>query len=75
MAKAKKYALVGLTIKAVRKMTAKEMNQEGWDGGGAPTVIELSDGMCLYAMRDEEGNGPGVLVGRNTAGSIWVTPE
>lgn len=54
--------LIGKTVKAVRPMTKKELNGEGWDGR-AGAVIEFDDGTLIYASRDEEGNGPGALFG------------
>ena len=58
---------VGLKIVAVRCMTKAEMEKEGWEEGvewcGPIPVLLLSDGSRLYASRDSEGNGPGMIFG------------
>lgn len=59
---------VGLRITKVRPMTPNEMEAEGWTPGymsGTPMVFVLSDGTLIYASRDSEGNGPGVLFGKH----------
>lgn len=53
--------LVGLTVARVRPMSDKELAREGWDGESA-VIIEFDDGSSLHAMRDPEGNGPGVII-------------
>ncbi len=57
--------LVGKKIIKIRLMTDKELDEEDWDidNYNPATVIELNDGIKLYASRDGEGNGPGVLFG------------
>lgn len=59
----------GLTIKMVRTMTDKEMEQEGWERhhyeNTNPTCMVLSDGTIIYPAMDEEGNGPGQFFGTN----------
>lgn len=57
--------ITGLTITAVRPMTAPEAQREGWryDSQLPPTVVQLENGTLLYASADPEGNGPGSLVG------------
>jgi len=67
---------IGLTIKAVRRMTDAERQAEGWDGywHATPMVIELSDGSLLYASSDEEGNAAGAIFGRSATGdhfTLW----
>lgn len=62
----KALALVGRKITAVRPMTAKELEREGWTANrrhGLPTALVLDDGTVLYPSQDEEGNGPGVMYG------------
>jgi hypothetical protein len=59
--------LVGQKIKAIRKMTKKDMEQEGWHGD-PPQVIILENGIKLYASCDEEGNGSGCMFGRKPDG-------
>jgi hypothetical protein len=56
-------------IKEVRPMNAAEMKAEYWVGERPPTVLVLDNGTKLYASRDDEGNGPGVLFGVHTDGS------
>jgi len=56
--------LIGRKIVAVRPMTKKELEVEGWDGG-YNTVIVLDNGERLYPSQDEEGNGPGCIFGTN----------
>ena len=73
-APADKSGLVGLTITAVRPMKTAELKLEGWETGrgGAPAILVLSDGTKLYASRDDEGNGPGVLFGTGKDGNFRV---
>ena len=69
---------VGATVIAIRRMTESEMEAEGWDGGrvGGPLVVVFSNGATLYASRDSEGNGPGVLFGAMSDGTtIYVKEE
>lgn len=58
-------ALCGKRIVAIRKMTTKELEAEGWDEPRALTAegmaIVLDDGTIIYASQDDEGNGPGAL--------------
>ena len=56
--------IIGAKIVKVRSMTAKEMKDECWEGRPA-TAIELDNGIILYPSRDEEGNGPGALFGKD----------
>jgi len=61
------------TIVKVRRMTDKEMADNGWDGYHTnPPVLELEDGGILFPARDEEGNGPGVLFGVAPNGSEFM---
>lgn len=53
-------ALVGKTIAKVRKMKKSELELFRLDYG--TEVIEFTDGTRLVALRDEEGNGPGVMI-------------
>ena len=67
--------LIGQTIKDIRRMTAKEQSEQGWDWVASalhsqkPTVIVLGDGTKLFASQDEEGNGPGTMFGTAPDGS------
>jgi len=59
-------------------MTPEELEQEGWedDRSGLAVVIELEGGGKIYASRDGEGNGPGVLFGVTEEGeSVYVAPS
>ena len=58
-----KVEIIGHKIKAIRPMSKAEKDAEGWNRGAA--ILELDNGVKLYASRDEEGNGPGVLFGSN----------
>jgi len=51
--------LEGKTIKNVRYMTDKEMNEMGWYN--RPLMIFFTDGTYMYASQDDEGNGAGSL--------------
>lgn len=64
--------MVGLKIKAIRKMTKKELNDEGWEPryGTAPTAIVFDNGTVVYASQDDEGNGPGSLFGYNKSDGV-----
>lgn len=53
--------LIGVRIANIRPMTKKEQTAEGWFSPA--TVIELENGVKLYASRDDEGNDAGVLFG------------
>jgi hypothetical protein len=54
-------------------MTAAEMEKEGWVSPAV--VLEMAEGGKIYASRDGEGNGPGVLFGEDASGeSIYIVP-
>lgn len=63
--------LEGRRIAGVRKLTKAELKLEGWDWGSA-TALVLDDGTLLYASRDEEGNGPGMLLYRKDGFSLPI---
>jgi len=67
--------LEGKKIVAVRQMTAKELEHEGWDNPN--TCLVLDDGSLLYPSQDEEGNGPGAIFGFSKGQSfmIWAQEE
>jgi hypothetical protein len=55
-------SLEGAKIIKIRDMTKKEADAEGWDlSHNGCRVLELSNGINLYASQDYEGNGPGAL--------------
>jgi hypothetical protein len=58
--------VTGRRIVQVRRMTDDEASNEGWSQ--STTVLVLEDGTLLYASRDDEGNGPGVLFGIKAKG-------
>lgn len=53
--------LIGVRIANIRPMTKKEQTAEGWFRPA--TVIELENGVKLYASRDDEGNDAGMIFG------------
>lgn len=67
--------MIGATITKIRKMTKKELKENGWGDTLSfyvPTVIEFSNGTIIFASQDDEGNGPGALFGTNKAGDAIV---
>lgn len=66
--------LIGQKIVDIRQMTEEEIKEEGWDDGynSNTAVIVLSKGTILYASRDEEGNGPGVMFGKSNEEPIAI---
>ena len=54
--------LEGSKIVKIREMTKKEAENEYWDlSHDGCRVLELDNGIKLYASQDYEGNGPGAL--------------
>lgn len=69
-------AIVNSTIVKVRAMTKKEAETEYWEGHvGRTIVIELDNGMILYASSDPEGNGPGCMYGSYEGDGFYVMEE
>jgi hypothetical protein len=69
-------AVVGVRLKAIRAMTQDEADEEGWArASDFPLVLEFENGVCVYASRDDEGNGPGVLFGRYQEVGFYVKEE
>lgn len=66
--------LIGQRIVSIRQMTNQEIEDEGWDDGynSNTAVIVLSKGATLYASRDVEGNGPGVMFGKFNSEPIMI---
>jgi len=66
--------ITGKKIVAVRKLTAKEMQNEGWDTSSEAMCLVLEGGALIYASRDDEGNGPGSLFGQQKGQTytIWM---
>jgi hypothetical protein len=65
--------VIGATVAKVRLMTDAELQSQGWSVGEweRPVVIELSTGAKLFAMQDDEGNGPGALAGETRVGESF----
>ena len=55
--------VIGQKIVKIRPMTNREKENEGWYRG--TTVLELDNGVLLYASSDEEGNDAGALFGKD----------
>ncbi len=51
-------------------MTKAEQNAQAWYEPAI--VIELEDGTILFPSKDEEGNGTGVLFGRERSGEDFA---
>lgn len=68
---------IGLTIVGVQTLTARQLEEQGWEPSYNPAVcLVLSDGTRLFASQDYEGNGPGALFGLlRTGESFVVTPS
>lgn len=56
-------SLVGKTIKKVRALTDKELDEFMWFQGEIAPILEFTDGTFAIVVRDDEGNG---------AGSMWL---
>jgi hypothetical protein len=69
-------SLVGSKIINVRWMTDEEAEAQGWErSSGCAAVLEMAGGGKIFASRDNEGNGPGVLFGETSDGhAIYITP-
>ncbi len=68
MAKSKEPTVVGRKIVEVRRMTQAEADAEGWDRPRECVVLVLDNGDTLFPSQDGEGNGPGVLFGKDKKG-------
>ena len=65
--------LVGSVIKKYRRMTFAELEAEGWtDRTNAAMAIEFTNGLIIYASKDDEGNGPGVLFARYKNTGVYL---
>jgi hypothetical protein len=53
--------IIGQKITGTRKLTKKELEENGWEEDSA-IAIQLENGVEIWTMRDEEGNGPGVFI-------------
>ena len=61
--------VIGSTIVSIRKMTADEMDSEGWIKNEIPIVLVLSSGAILYPSQDTEGNDAGSMFGKTSGGT------
>lgn len=50
----------------------KPSEQYDFDDGRNIVVLQLDDGTEIFAMQDEEGNGPGVLMHRTSISDEYV---
>jgi hypothetical protein len=67
--------IVGATVVEIRKMTKAELSMLGWDdfrGHEVPIAIVLSSGAVLFPSRDDECNGPGVIMGDHNKESFQL---
>lgn len=67
--------LAGRKIVTARYLTDQEISVLGWHGSSL--VLELDNGLLLYASADDEGNGPGAIHGitkNNRSTGFPVTP-
>ncbi|MBA7544438.1 hypothetical protein ES705_36794 [subsurface metagenome] len=67
--------LTGKKIVKVRPMTLAEYDKEGWSSKDGVVVLELDDGMKLFASSDEEGNNGGELFGNKNGVGYLIQPE
>jgi hypothetical protein len=65
--------IIGQKITSVRKLTPEDYEREGWDHDrfAIGAVLVLENGTVLYASRDDEGNGPGTLIGADADGTSF----
>jgi hypothetical protein len=61
----------------IRKMTAAELEAEGWDDDNCnqSIALEFADGSIIIASQDEEGNGPGALFKNENGKSYYLFSE
>jgi hypothetical protein len=57
----------------VREMTTAERKKEYWDN--TTIVLELDNGVKLFASCDEEGNDSGTLFGNYKGKGFYVSEE
>ncbi|MCL4296234.1 MAG: hypothetical protein KJ077_10920 [Anaerolineae bacterium] len=59
------FTLVGKRVHLVRAASKEELEALGLDDFmGGLVIIQFNDGTLLFALADEEGNGPGSLQGQ-----------
>lgn len=66
--------LVGAKIIAARPMTKEELKEWGWHDrmSNSGYALVLDNGVILYPGQDFEGNGQGVMFGKDTNGTQFV---
>ena len=65
--------LIGKKIIKIREMTRREADAEGWDlSHNGCRVLELDNGIKLYASCDYEGNNPGALFFYDKKGGTYA---
>ncbi len=71
--------LKGQRLIEIRDMTQAELVEEAWEDHcncrNAPVVLVFDGGTKVYAMRDEEGNGPGCLIAVEGSTPYYVEVE
>lgn len=69
--------ITGARVVAIRNMTKDEIEMEGWQErfGLPPLIIEFDNGVQVYASRDSEGNGAGVMFGKFEGTSFYAAEE
>lgn len=69
-----KLDLVGKTLKGIEPMSKAELKYMGWFVAPklAPPVLVFEGGVRVFASRDSEGNGPGVLMAKEKDQSYFV---
>jgi hypothetical protein len=65
-------SLLGRTIVAIRYLNDTEADGLGWSA--SPIVLLLDDGAMIYPAQDDEGNGPGALIGQTKTGKELLIP-
>jgi len=63
--------IIGQTIKEVRPMTDKEMEEMYWCGE-RPAVLVLSNGVRLFPSCDYEGNDGGAIFWKDKKGATYI---
>lgn len=63
--------LIGKRIVKIRPISDSEKENEGWEGSGCTSVLELDDGTLIYPSGDDEGNSGGTLFGKDKKGKTF----
>ena len=75
LTKSPQELLVGATVKKIRPMTKKELEGQFWDADRPTTVVEFTNGVKIFASRDDEGNGAGCMFGEFKKQGFYVMPD